>query len=76
VEVLVYIWLDLHTSKRPRRARVARKPDLPDRKHWNIATRDQTHIWIGIHLSGPIFLDMSCDGSSARRKAIKKTVFP
>lgn len=33
-------------------------------------------ICVGIHLSGPTFFERSCEGSSAKRKDIKKTVFP
>ena len=31
---------------------------------------------MGIHRSGPIFLETSCDGSSASRNETRKTVFP
>jgi hypothetical protein len=44
--------------------------------HWEMATTDQMTIWMGIHRSGPIFLDTSCDGSSARRKATRKMTLP
>lgn len=62
--------------RNPRSARVARKLALPDRAAWLMATIDQTVSCIGTHRSGPIFFDTSCDGSSARRKVILKTVFP
>jgi hypothetical protein len=44
--------------------------------HCEIATADQSTIWIGIHRSGPIFLDTSWDGSSAKRKLMRKTTVP
>jgi hypothetical protein len=41
-----------------------------------MATTDHSVICIGIHRSGPIFLDTSCDGSSATRKATRKMLLP
>ena len=44
--------------------------------HWDMATTDHKTIWMGIHRSGPIFLDTSWDGSSAKRNEIKKMLCP
>jgi hypothetical protein len=41
-----------------------------------MATMDQSVICVGIHRSGPIFLEMSWDGTSAQRKDTRKIVFP
>jgi hypothetical protein len=44
--------------------------------HCEMAITDQSTIWIGIHRSGPSFFDTSWDGSSARRKLMRKTTVP
>lgn len=55
---------------------MARKLLRPVRAHCEMATMDQSTICIGIQRSGPIFLEMSWDGSSARRKERRKMLFP
>lgn len=55
-------------SIRPSSARVKKNVLRPVKRDWQDATIDQHIIWIGIQLSGPSFLDIICDGSSAHRK--------
>ena len=63
-------------SSNPSKALVARKLALFVKAHWEIATIDHSTIWMGIHLSGPIFLDTNWEGSSARRNEMRKTTWP
>ena len=55
-------------SNKPSKARHAKNEDRPLRKACRLATRLQETIWMGIQRSGPSFLDISWDGSSAQRK--------
>lgn len=63
-------------SSTPSKALVTRNEALPDIQNWHEATMLQRQICMGIHLSGPTFFETSCEGSSAKRKDIKNTVFP
>ena len=58
------------------RLRVTRKLVLPVKAHCDAATIDHNTICIGIHRSGPSFLDTSWDGSSANRNEMRKMLFP
>ena len=55
-------------SSMPSSARQAKNEERPLRKACMLATRLQETIWTGIQRSGPSFLEMSWDGSSAARK--------
>lgn len=60
----------------PRRQRQAKYPARLVRPAWAADTKDQAVMMKGIHLSGPIFLDIRPDGSSAARKERRKIVWP
>jgi hypothetical protein len=60
----------------PSRNRHAKYPDLFVRPAWAADTRDHAVMMNGIHLSGPIFLEIRPDGSSAARKERRKIVWP
>lgn len=60
----------------PIKARVARKVALFVNQNCEVATMDQSVICIGIQRSGPNFLEMSWEGSSASRKETRKTMLP
>jgi hypothetical protein len=61
-----------HTYKppsiNPSRARHVQNDARPDRNACMLATIDHETICTGIQLSGPSFLEMSWEGSSAQRK--------
>lgn len=55
-------------SMMPSKDLVMKKVARPVSRDWQLATMLQEIIWIGIQLSGPIFLLTSWDGSSAAKK--------
>lgn len=60
----------------PKRQRQAKYPALLVRPAWAADTKDQAVMMNGIHLSGPIFLEIRPEGSSAARKESRKIVWP
>jgi hypothetical protein len=55
---------------------VTRNDAFPEIQNWHEATILHRQICMGIHRSGPIFFETSCEGSSANRKDIRNTVLP
>lgn len=60
----------------PSRQRHAKYPALLVSPAWAAETKDHAVMMKGIHLSGPIFLEIRPDGSSAARKESRKIVWP
>ena len=69
-------YTELDTSRIPSKARVAQNDLFPDSAACDIATTDHNEICVGIQRSGPTFLETSWEGNSAKRKQIRKIVFP
>lgn len=66
--------MTLLTTNKPNTARAAKNPCLFFTVACTMATTDQRVIRVGIQRSGPIFLETSCDGSSAARNVTVKMV--
>jgi hypothetical protein len=60
----------------PSKQRQAKYPALLVRPACAADTKDQAVMMKGIHLSGPIFLEIKPDGNSAARKESRKIVCP